>query len=140
MSHLSRFTTVLGTLILVVSCISIGCSKIDYSHDIIGTGTVMTDYRMGYPQTSEAIGVVRGTGDIVDKYYFTTNNSSEIKVEDRFILAKTDKKAVSMSVEPNFPPWPGEHGSYKLIGKSWAKNIQIDSTSTRKSIAISASS
>jgi hypothetical protein len=140
MNHSDRFTTVLGTMILAALCLSIACSKvdIDYSHDVVGTGTVMTDYRMGDRQTSEAFGAVRGTGDVIDNYFFSNNNSSEIKVEDRFVLTKTAERAVAMSVKPNFPPWPGGQGSYKLFGKIWAKNIKIESASNSKFITVSA--
>jgi hypothetical protein len=30
-----------------------------------------------------------------------------------------------MSVAPSFPPWPGKPGRFKLIGRSWAENIEI---------------
>jgi hypothetical protein len=140
MNQSDRLTTVLRTMILAAFCLSIACSKvdIDYSHDVAGTGTVMTDYRMGDRQTSEAFGAVRGTGDVIDNYFFSTNNSSEIKVEDRFVLTKTAERAVAMSIKPIFPPWPGEHGSYKLFGKIWAKNIKIESTSNPKSMKVAA--
>lgn len=140
MNHSDRFTAVLRTMILVSLCFSMACSKvdIDYSHDVVGTGTVMTDYRMGDRQTSEAFGAVRGTGDVIDNYFFSTNNSSEIKVEDRFMLTRTAERTIAMSIEPNFPPWPGEQGSYKLFGKIWAKNIKIESSSNSKSMTIPA--
>jgi hypothetical protein len=128
MDHLDRFRTILGTIILASLFLSAACSKIDidYSHDVVGTGTIMTDYRMGDQQTSEAIGVVRGTGDVTDKYFFyTNNNSSEIIVKDQFVLTKTAEKAVAMSVQPHLPSWPRGNGSYRLIGESWAKNIKI---------------
>jgi hypothetical protein len=125
MDYSDRFLTIIRTMILAGLCLSAACSKIDYSHDAVGTGTIMTDYRMGDHQTSEAIGVVRGTGDVIDKYFFSTNNSSEIRVEDQFVLTKTAQRAVAMSVQPHLPPWPRGHGSYKLIGASWAKNIKI---------------
>jgi hypothetical protein len=127
MDYSDRFLTILGTIILASLCLSAACSKIDidYSHDVVGTGTVMTDYRMGDHQTSEAFGVVRGTGEVIDKYFFSNNNSSEIRVEDQFVLTKTAEKAVAMSVRPQLPPWPKGNGSYRLIGESWAKNIKI---------------
>ena len=139
MNRSARFAAVLITMILAVLCISLAWSKvdIDYTHDIIGTGTIMTDYRMGDHRTSEAFGAVRGTGDIMDNYYFSTNNSSEIKVQDRFVLTKTDGKAVTKSVKPNLPPWPGQHGSYKLLGSRWAKSLEIESNSGPKSKDIS---
>jgi hypothetical protein len=102
---------------------------IDYTHLVMGTGTVMTDYRMGDPDESEASGVVRGTGEVMNDYYFSTNNSSDLRVEDKFVLTNITEKVVTKSVSPRFPEWPGGHGSYRLIGKSWAEKIEVTSHS-----------
>jgi hypothetical protein len=100
---------------------------VDYSHNVAGNGTVITDYRMGDQESSVASGAIRGTGNVFNSYSFSTNNSSDFRIEDRFVLTKTTEKAVTMSVVPSFPPWPGKPGSFKLIGKSWAENIEIGS-------------
>jgi hypothetical protein len=100
---------------------------VDYSHNVAGNGTVITDYKMGDQETSVTTGAIRGTGNVFNSYSFSTNNSSDFRIEDRFVLTKTTEKAVTMSVVPSFPPWPGKPGSFKLIGKSWAENIEIGS-------------
>ena len=119
-------------LILVSLLASSACAKvdIDYSHNVAGNGTVITDYRMGDQETSVASGAIRGTGNVINSYSFSTNNSSDLRIEDRFVLTKTADKATTMSVTPSFPPWPGDPGSFKLIGKRWAKNIEIGSLSS----------
>jgi ABC-type uncharacterized transport system involved in gliding motility auxiliary subunit len=114
-------------LIIVALCVSTAFMKvdIDYTHNVVGNGTVITDYRMGDQQTSVATGAIRGTGNVINSYSFSTNNSSDLRVQDRFVLTQTTEKAVTMAVNPNFPTWPGKLGSYKLIGKSWAGKIEI---------------
>ena len=116
-------------LILVSLFASSACAKfdIDYSHNVAGNGTVITDYKMGDQETSVASGAIRGTGNVINSYSFSTNNSSDLRIEDRFVLTKTADKATTMSITPSFPPWPGDSGSYKLIGKRWAKDIEIGS-------------
>lgn len=118
-------------IILVALCTSAALSKvdIDYTHDVAGNGTVITDYRMGDQQTSLATGAIRGTGNVINSYSFSTNNSSDLKLEDRFVLTKTAERVTTMAAAPRFPPWPGKTGSYRLIGKSWAGNIDIGSSS-----------
>ena len=110
---------------LFVSTVSANVD-IDYSHNVAGNGTVITDYRMGDQETSVASGAIRGTGNVFNSYSFSTNNSSILRVEDRFVLT-TNEKATTMSVAPSFPPWPEKPGRFKLIGKSWAENIEIGS-------------
>jgi hypothetical protein len=116
-------------LILVSLFASTACAKvdIDYSHNVAGNGTVVTDYRVGDIETSVASGAIRGTGNVVSSYSISTNNSSDLMVEDRFVLTKTTEKATTMSVPPSFPPWPGKPGHFKLTGKSWAENVEIGS-------------
>ena len=122
-------------LIIVALCVSTACMKvdIDYTHNVAGNGTVITDYRMGDQTTSVATGAIRGTGNVINSYSFSTNNSSDLRVQDRFVLTKTTEKEVTMAVNPNLPAWPRKLGSYKLIGRSWAGNIEIgpDSSSQK---------
>jgi hypothetical protein len=112
--------SVYKAIILVSLCTSIACSTMDieYNRDVVGTGTVMTDYRIGDKQSSEVSGVIHGTGDVINSFSFSTNNSTNLRVEDRFVLTKTINKAINMSVATGFPPWPGNLGSYRLIGKA----------------------
>ena len=121
-------------LILVSLFVSTAYAKvdIDYSHNVAGNGTVITDYKVGDQDTSVASGAIRGTGNVVSSYSFSTNNSSDLRIEDRFVLTKTTEKATTMSVPPSFPPWPGKPGSFRLIGKSWAENIEIGSFNSSK--------
>ena len=129
MGCLNRLTAICKALILVSVFASTACANVDvdYSHNVAGNGTVITDYRMGDQETSVTSGAIRGTGNVFNSYSFSTNNSSDFRIEDRFVLTKTTEKAVTMSVVPSFPPWPGKPGSFKLIGKSWAENIEIGS-------------
>jgi hypothetical protein len=116
-------------IILVSICTSIVCSStdIEYNHDVVGTGTVMIDYRIGDEQGSEASGTIRGTGDVINSLSFSANNSTNLRVEDKFVLNKTTEKAITMPVATSFPPWSGNLGSYRLIGKSWADKIELAS-------------
>jgi hypothetical protein len=98
---------------------------IDYSHNVAGNGTIITDYKMGDQETSVASGAIRGSGNVINSYSFSTNNSSDMRVEDRFVLTKTNEKETTMSVAPRLPPWPGKPGRFKLTGKNWAENIEI---------------
>lgn len=116
-------------LILICLFASTAYAKvdIDYSHNVAGNGTVITDYIVGDQETSVASGAIRGTGNVINSYSFSTNNSSELRIEDRFVLTKTTEKATTMSAVPIFPPWPGKPGSFKLIGISWAESVEIGS-------------
>lgn len=97
---------------------------IDYSHKVAGVGTIMTDYQLEDRQRAGAFGIMRGTGEVMNSYFFSTNNSSFLKVEDKFVLTKLPIQAESPQ-QKGFPPWPKGSGSYRLVGKSWADNIQI---------------
>ena len=134
MGCLNRLMDICKALILVSLFVSPACAKvdIDYSHNVAGNGTVITDYKVGDQETSVASGAIRGTGNVVSSYSFSTNNSSDLRIEDRFVLTKTTKKATIMSVTPSFPLWPGKPGSFRLIGKSWAENIEIGSFNSSK--------
>lgn len=129
MGCLNRLTTICKALILVSVFASTAYANVDvdYSHNVAGNGTVITDYRMGDLESSVTYGAIRGTGNVFNSYSFSTNNSSDFRIEDKFVLTKTIEKAVTMSVVPSFPPWPGKPGNFKLIGKSWAENIEIGS-------------
>lgn len=128
---LDRIMMISKVIILVGLCTSAALSNvdIDYTHDVVGNGTVITDYRMGDQQSSLATGAIRGTGNVINSYSFSTNNSSDLKLEDRFVLTKAAERVTTMASTPRFPPWPGKTGSYRLIGKNWAGNIDIGSSS-----------
>jgi hypothetical protein len=67
-----HFLSVYKAIILVGLCTSIACSMMDveYNHDVAGTGTVMTDYRIGNKQSSEASGAIRGTAMLLMTFLF----------------------------------------------------------------------
>jgi hypothetical protein len=129
MDCLNPFLSICEAIILVSLCTSIACSIVDieYNHDVVGTGTVMTDYRMGDKQSSEASGAIRGTGDVINSYSLSTNNSTDLRVEDKFVLTRTTEKAITMSLATGFPSWTGDLGGYRLIGESWAEKIELAS-------------
>jgi hypothetical protein len=51
---------------------------IDYSHSVKGTGTVMTDFKMWSAESTLATGRVRGSGEVMNKYIFVSNNSENV--------------------------------------------------------------
>ena len=99
-------------------------NKIDYSHDVVGTGTIMTDYKMTSPQSTEASGKVRGTGDVMNKYvFFASNNSENVTIEDQFTLsAATVTREVTLS---DYPQIPKKAPDFKMIGTNWAGGLII---------------
>jgi hypothetical protein len=98
---------------------------IEYNHDVVGTGSIMTDYRIGDKQSSEASGAIHVTGDVLNNLSFSLNNSTNLIIANRFVFTNTTQKAVTMSVSPRFPPWPGNLSRFRLIGKSWADRIEL---------------
>jgi hypothetical protein len=129
MDCLDPILSVYKAIILVSICTSIVCSStdIEYNHDVAGTGTVMTDYIIGDEQGSEASGAIHVTGDVINSFSFSSNNSTNLIERDRFVFTKTTSKAVTMAVAPRFPPWTGNLSSYRLIGRSWADKIELAS-------------
>jgi hypothetical protein len=88
---------------------------IDYSHNIVGTGTVMTDYRMGSSQTTEAMGRVRGTGEVMNKYLFqSANDSKNVTIEDQFLLSTLP--AAREITLADYPQMTRRPGSFRLLG------------------------
>jgi hypothetical protein len=101
------------------------CSDVmvDYSHSVVGTGTVMSDYKMGEVKNSEASGSLRGTGDLINKQAFSINGTSLFTVEDKFLLAQRTGKSVKNEV--NYPPWPKTQPTFRLAGPKWARGIDV---------------
>jgi hypothetical protein len=96
---------------------------IDYSHNVVGTGTVMTDYKMGSEESTQATGRIRGSGEVVNKYVFSSNNSENVSIEDQFLFAKA-----SIAHEITIRDYPQMRiipGSFRLLGTSWATNINL---------------
>jgi hypothetical protein len=98
----------------------------DYSHAIKGSGTLVTDFKMGSELNAEVSGKVRGTGQMVNKYVFLTGNNSNVTVRDEFSLSE---------LKPPLPPlasyhmMPEDPFQFKLIGAEWAEQLKVMSTS-----------
>jgi hypothetical protein len=126
-----HFLSLYRAIILFSFCTSLACSKMDieYNHDVVGTGSIMTDYKIGDKQSSEVSGAIHVTGNVLNSFSFSSNNSTNLIETDRFVFTNTTQKAVTMSVSPRLPPWPGNFSRFRLIGKSWADKIELAPTS-----------
>jgi hypothetical protein len=116
-------------LALIVACtiffIATSQVDIDYSHSVVGTGTLITDYRMGAEQSSEASGKVRGTGNVMNKYIFLSENDSQnVTIEDQFTLSgkAAAPKEITFS---SFPPGSDEPDTFRLTGAAWAERLVV---------------
>jgi hypothetical protein len=97
---------------------------IDYSHDVKGTGTVITDYRMDDQKSSQASGKIRGTGSVMNKYIFTSENDSEnITITDQFVLSQEPASAKLNLADLAWKPVISMN--FSLMGTPWAGNIQV---------------
>lgn len=95
---------------------------IDYSHNVEGTGTVFTDFRMGTAENTEATGRVRGTGEVMNRYLFQRNASENITIKDQFLL--TSPSAASEIIISDYPGMVKSLG-YRMLGAAWADQINI---------------
>jgi hypothetical protein len=98
---------------------------IDYSHNVVGTGTVFTDFKMGSMQNTEATGRVRGTGEVMNKYLFQSNSSENVTIEDQFLLTSTP--TANETTLGDYPQMAEDPGSFRMLGTTWADAINIDS-------------
>ena len=96
---------------------------IDYSHNVVGTGTVMTDFKMGGEESTIATGRVRGSGEVMNKYVFVSNNSENISIEDQFLFTKLP--AVHEITVADYPQMTRSPISFRLLGTSWALRINL---------------
>lgn len=96
---------------------------IDYSHNVVGTGTVMTDYKMGSDESTQATGRIRGSGEVVNKYIFSSNNSENVSIEDQFLFTKAPI-AHEITIR-DYPQMRIIPGSFRLLGTSWAAKINL---------------
>jgi hypothetical protein len=96
---------------------------IDYRHSIEGEGTVVTDYKMITQQNSEASGMVRGSGEFINRYIFQSGNESQnLTLEDEFIFSRFKTATLPFTSFPKIseaPTW------FRLAGTSWARNITV---------------
>jgi hypothetical protein len=95
---------------------------IDYSHNVEGTGTVFTDFRMGSEENTEATGRVRGTGEVMNRYLFQSNASENITIKDQFLL--TSPSAASEIIISDYPGMVKSLG-FRMLGAAWADQIDI---------------
>lgn len=121
-----RFLIMWLALALMATCAFTAPSEmdIDYSHSVVGTGTLITDYHMGDEQSSEASGKVRGTGNVMNKYLFLSGNDSEnLTIEDEFVLS--GEAAAGQLTLDSIPSVPEEPDRFRLTGAAWAERLEV---------------
>ena len=96
---------------------------IDYSHNLMGAGTVMSDFKMGSKDDTLAAGRVRGSGEVMNRYAFLINDSKNVSIEDQFIFHELPE-AEEMDV-PDYPPMTEAPMRLRLLGTSWAARINL---------------
>jgi hypothetical protein len=96
---------------------------IDYSHNVKGIGTVMSDFKMGSDESTQATGRVRGSGEVMNKYIFVSNNSENISIEDQFIFIKIPA-AHEITIR-DYPQMTEIPGRFRLLGTAWASKIDL---------------
>lgn len=103
--------------------------SIDYSHNVKGSGTIVTDYRIGSGdrQNTEASGVVRGTGDMLNKYMFQAGNNSEnATIEDEFMMSRRSPINTSRPVIASYPQIPSPSApNFVFTGTAWAERVAL---------------
>lgn len=106
--------------------VSGGELDIDYSHNLMGRGAVMSDFKMGSEEDTLAAGRVRGSGEVMNRYTVLLNDSKNISVEDEFVFQKLPvAEEVSL---PDYPPMAGAPMSLRLLGTVWAPRINLTGT------------
>ena len=113
---------------LLVSCMLVASAvDVDYRHTAIGNGTLMTDYEVDLQDRSEAVGSLRGTGDLLDRNAFTTKSTYDLSVEEKFVFSgdmnSTGDPAALEIIE--YPKWPGKAGSFRFTGADWAEGLGV---------------
>lgn len=123
-----RFSIVWLALAIITTCaLFVTASSevdIDYSHSVVGTGTLITDYHMGAEKNSEASGRVRGTGNVMNKYLFVSGNDSRnMTIEDQFVLS--GEAASRQLTLGDLPAAPQEPDRFRLTGTAWAERLEV---------------
>ena len=112
-------------LIAMMICIMVEANaselSIDYSHNVAGTGTVMTDFEMGSAESTIATGEVHGTGEVVSKYVYLSNHSQNVTIMDQFIFTKA--RASNDTSIDRYPMMDRKPGSFRLLGTVWSGKI-----------------
>ena len=111
------------TMLMAVAYAASTGMDIDYSHNVVGTGTVMTDFKMGSDESTQATGRVRGSGEVMNKYIFVSNNSENVTIEDQFLFAKIPV-AHEITIR-DYPQMTKSLGSFRLLGTTWAAKINL---------------
>ena len=119
----------LALLILAITMVMAGAyaastnMDIDYSHNVVGTGTVMTDFKMGSDESTLATGKVRGSGEVMNKYVFVSNNSENVSILDQFLFTKVP---ITHDITiRDYPQMTRSPGSFRLLGTTWAAKINL---------------
>ncbi len=127
--HPNSFLLPLALLILAMTMVMAGAyavstnMDIDYCHNVIGTGTVMTDFKMGTTDSMQATGRVRGSGEVMNKYVFVSNNSENVSIEDQFLFTKAPvAHEIALHDYSQMTRIPG---SFRLLGATWAAKINL---------------
>lgn len=119
----------LALLILAITLVMAGAyaastnMDIDYSHNVVGTGTVMTDFKMGSEESTLATGRVRGSGEVINKYVFVSNNSENVSILDQFLFKKVPTTH-DITIR-DYPQMTKRKGSFRLLGTTWAAKINL---------------
>lgn len=124
----AEILAVLAIMAMLLNCGVLAYSTdvdIDYVHNVEGTGTVITDYQMGSTESTVAAGKVRGTGEVMNKYLYQSNNSENVTIEDQFYLAGVgESPQISIGDYPQMTRVPG---TFRLLGTPWASKINVTS-------------
>lgn len=110
-------------MIMTVVCAFCAEVDIDYSHNLMGTGTVMTDFKMGSEENTLATGRVRGSGEVLNRYTFLSNNSQNVSIEDQFIFQELPVPAET--TVHDYPQMTGMPRRLRLLGPIWADRINL---------------
>lgn len=115
----------IAALSMIMTAAFASCAEvnIDYSHNLIGTGTVMTDFKMGSEEDTLATGRVRGSGEVKNLYTFLSNSTKNVSIEDQFIFQELPVTA--KITLPDYPQMAGMPKSLRLLGTSWAAKINL---------------
>jgi hypothetical protein len=112
-------------LLIIAAGVNAAFSYVDinYSHNLIGTGTVMTDFKMGSSESTVATGEVHGTGDVTNRYVFQSNNSGNITIQDQFLFTRSP--AYNEITIRDYPPLNNTSRNLRLLGTIWAGKINL---------------
>lgn len=111
------------TMVMTAACALSAQVDIDYSHNVIGIGTVMTDFKMGSEDDTVATGRIRGSGEVVNRYAFISNDSENISIKDQFLFEEMHE--VHDAPTSDYPPMTLNNIGLRLVGPAWASRINL---------------